>query len=165
VATLLWIIGSGLAMCLASLVGGFSLLLSERAQRDLVLPMVALAAGALLGGALFHMLPAGVEAMGVGSTVWAWTVVGFVSFFVLEQFLHWHHCHRPVHDRHAPQTWLLLLADGLHNLLGGLAVGGAFIQDTRWASSPSWRPSPTRSLRNSGTTESSSGAAGPGPSR
>lgn len=50
---------------------------------------------------------------------------------MLEQFLHWHHCHRAVHHHHTPQTWLLLLADGLHNLLGGLAVGGAYVQDTR----------------------------------
>ncbi len=129
--TLLWIVASGLLMCVIALVGGLALLFSERILGRLMLPMVAIAAGALLGGALFHMLPAGVEAMGPGTAVWAWTAAGFVAFFVLEQFLHWHHCHQLVHDHKAPQTWLLLLADSMHNFLGGLAVGGAYVVDTR----------------------------------
>ena len=52
-------------------------------------------------------------------------------FFVLEQFLHWHHCHRAEHEQHRPLGYLILLADGLHNFIGGLAVGGAFIVDHR----------------------------------
>jgi len=50
---------------------------------------------------------------------------------VLEQFLHWHHCHRTDHSGHRPLGHLILLADGLHNLVGGLAVGGAFMVDIR----------------------------------
>ncbi|MGC8643688.1 MAG: ZIP family metal transporter, partial [Isosphaeraceae bacterium] len=110
-ATVLWIVVSGLLMCAIALVGGLTLFFSERVLGMLVLPMVALSAGALLGGALFHMLPAGVEAMGPGMAVWVWTAVGFIVFLVLEQFLHWHHCHKLVHDHKAPRTWLLLLAD------------------------------------------------------
>ncbi|MGV0872012.1 ZIP family metal transporter [Mycolicibacterium sp. XJ879] len=53
-----------------------------------------------------------------------------VSFHVLEQFLHWHHCHRPI-DEHRPIGYLILAADGLHNLIGGVAVGSAFIIDIR----------------------------------
>jgi zinc and cadmium transporter len=56
-------------------------------------------------------------------------VAGFLAFFVLEQFLHWHHCHRTDHSGHRPLGNLILLADGLHNLIGGLAVGGAFVVD------------------------------------
>jgi zinc and cadmium transporter len=52
------------------------------------------------------------------------------SFHVLEQFLHWHHCHRPITE-HRPLGYLILAADGLHNLIGGLAVGSAFIVDIR----------------------------------
>ncbi|MCB0954471.1 MAG: ZIP family metal transporter, partial [Microthrixaceae bacterium] len=32
---------------------------------------------------------------------------------------------------HRPLGYLILLADGLHNFIGGLAVGGAFIVDIR----------------------------------
>jgi zinc and cadmium transporter len=38
-------------------------------------------------------------------------------FHVLEQFLHWHHCHRPINE-HRPLGYLILAADGLHNLIG-----------------------------------------------
>lgn len=53
-------------------------------------PLVALAAGTLIGGALLHMLPGAVDAMGNQRDVYVWLVGGFLSFFVLEQFLHWH---------------------------------------------------------------------------
>jgi zinc and cadmium transporter len=92
--------------------------------------LVALAAGSLLGGALFHMLPESVAALGNNLTVYAWLAAGLFSFLVLEQFLHWHHCHRPV-GAHRPLGYLILVADGLHNLIGGLAVGSAFVVDTR----------------------------------
>lgn len=49
---------------------------------------------------------------------------------MLEQYLHWHHFHRPV-GAHRPVGYLMVVADGLHNLIGGLAVGRAFVLDTR----------------------------------
>ncbi|MGA1345019.1 MAG: hypothetical protein ACO35E_03475 [Ilumatobacteraceae bacterium] len=39
----------------------------------------------------------------------AWLIVaGFPTLFVLEQFLHWHHCHRAEHVVHRPLGHLLL---------------------------------------------------------
>jgi zinc and cadmium transporter len=58
-------------------------------------------------------------------------LAGYKSFLVLEQLLHWHHCHRAVADCRRPLTYLVLIGDGLHNLLGGLAIGGAFLIDVR----------------------------------
>jgi zinc and cadmium transporter len=102
--------------------------LSEATLKRVLLPFVALAAGSLLGGALFHLLPEAVDQLGNDLDVWVAVVVGVVVFFFLEQFLHWHHCHQPV-SRHRPVGYLILFADGLHNLIGGLAVGGAFVVD------------------------------------
>jgi zinc and cadmium transporter len=73
------------------------------------------------------MLPEAASGMS-GLEPFIWLVGGFVAFLVLEQFLSWHHCHRPL-DQHAPVGKLILLADGLHNLVCGLAVGGAFLID------------------------------------
>ena len=56
-SVLSWIIVTGLAMSALALVGGAVLLMPERVFARVVTPLVALAAGALLGGALFHMLP------------------------------------------------------------------------------------------------------------
>ena len=128
--TFAWITVGGIVMSLLALSGSLTLLLPERAFDRVVPVLVALAAGSLLGGALLHLLPEAVTAMGNQLDVYLWLIAGFVSFFVLEQFLHWHHCHRSV-ARHGPLGYLILIADGVHNFVGGLAVAGAFLVDLR----------------------------------
>lgn len=130
VSVLAWIALSGLAMSALALVGSVSGLMRESLFRRLVLPLVALAAGALLGGAMFHMLPQSLSVLDDTLSVFVWAVAGLFSFHVLEQFLHWHHCHRPVSE-HRPLGYMILAADALHNLIGGLAVGSAFVVDVR----------------------------------
>ncbi len=126
-----WIVAGGIAMSSIALVGSITLLMKDHVFKRLVLPLVAMSAGSLLGGALFHLLPAAIEEMGQGLEPYLWVLAGFSSFFVLEQFLHWHHCHRPTHQHKAPLTYLILIADGVHNFVGGLAVAGAFLADIR----------------------------------
>jgi zinc and cadmium transporter len=128
--TLAWIAVSGLAMSALALTGSLTLVVPEETFKKLVLPLVALAAGSLLGGALFHMLPEAVDEIGNDLRVYAWLAAGLYSFFLLEQYLHWHHCHRPI-AAHRPLGYLILVADGLHNFIGGLAVGSAFVLDHR----------------------------------
>ncbi|MCB0969003.1 MAG: ZIP family metal transporter [Ilumatobacter sp.] len=130
-STLAWIVVAGLGMSALALVGAITIFLPPPALARVLLPMVGLAAGSLLGGAFFRMLPESVDALGNDMDIYLALVVGFLVFFVLEQFLHWHHCHRAEHDEHRPLGYLVLLADGLHNLIGGLAVGGAFVVDLR----------------------------------
>jgi zinc and cadmium transporter len=128
---LLWIVGSGLLMGAIALVGGVTLLLKEETLRLILLPLVAFAAGSLLGGAFFHMIPAGLAAGMSDVAVYSWILGGFAVFFALEQFLHWHHCHRADVACKKPLTYLILIGDGLHNFLGGLAVAGTFLIDIR----------------------------------
>ncbi len=128
--TLAWITVGGIVMSVLALSGSLTLLLPKRSFDRVVPLLVALAAGTLIGGALLHMLPEAVDAMGNELEVYLWLVGGFLSFFVLEQFLHWHHCHRAVAE-HGPLGYLILVADGAHNFIGGLAVAGAFLVDIR----------------------------------
>jgi zinc and cadmium transporter len=128
---LLWIVGSSLLMSAIALVGGVTLVLSERTLERILLPLVAFAAGSLLGGAFFHMIPAGLAAGHGDVMVYALILAGFAVFFGLEQFLHWHHCHRADTECKKPLTYLILIGDGLHNFLGGLAVAGTFLIDIR----------------------------------
>jgi zinc and cadmium transporter len=129
--TFWWIFLSGVLMSAIALVGSVTLLLSEATLNRVIMPLVAFAAGSLLGGAFFHMLPAAmVEAPG-DPTVFLWVLIGFTLFFALEQFLHWHHCHRASSDCKKPLTYLILLGDGLHNFLGGLGVASVFLIDVR----------------------------------
>src|SRR5574339_180437 len=75
-----------------ALAGGAALLFSSRSFRRLLLPLVAFAAGTLLGGALLHMLPESLDQFGAHTIVFVCVIAGFVVFFFVEQFLQWHHC-------------------------------------------------------------------------
>lgn len=118
-------------MSALALVGSVTLILNESTLRKILLPLVAFSAGSLIGGAFFHMIPAAADHYGAGPQLYLWVMLGFTLFFALEQFLHWHHCHRSSADRREPLTHLILLGDGLHNFLGGLAVAGTFLLDIR----------------------------------
>jgi zinc and cadmium transporter len=128
---LAWIVAGGLGMSAIAMVGSATLVLSERTLQRLLLPLVAFAAGSLLGGAFFHMLPVGLGAGMSDTTVYGLVLSGFGVFFALEQFLHWHHCHRADIPCKKPLTYLILIGDGLHNFLGGLAVASTFLIDIR----------------------------------
>jgi len=128
--TILWIFSSGLFMSVIALIGSVTLFLNEATLKKLLLPLVALAAGSLLGGAVIHMIPAAIEKSGNQLSVYLWILLGFTLFLALEQFLHWHHCHRAPSE-HRPLTYLILIADGVHNFIGGLAVAEAFLIDVR----------------------------------
>jgi zinc and cadmium transporter len=128
---LLWIVVGGLLMSGIALVGGVTLLLKEQTLARVILPLVAFAAGALLGGAFFHMLPAALDGMSDPLSMYGWAALGFLSFFALEQLLHWHHCRRAGSSCRKPLTYLILVGDALHNFLGGLGVAGVFLVDSR----------------------------------
>lgn len=129
--TLGWITLSGLLMSSIALIGSVTLVLKPDTLKKILLPLVALSAGSLIGGALFHMLPNAVAASDNRMQTWVAAGCGFSTFFALEQFLHWHHCHRAQIDCKKPLTYLILIGDGLHNLIGGMAVAGTFIVDIR----------------------------------
>ncbi len=128
---LVWIILSGVAMSAIALVGSVTLLLSESTLKRITLPLVAFAAGSLLGGAFLHMIPAAVTESRSGNGIFLWILIGFSAFFVVEQFMHWHHCHREYSDCKQPVGYLILFGDGIHNFTGGLAVASAFMVDIR----------------------------------
>ena len=128
--TLGWIVASGLAMSAIALIGAVTMALSERTRERLILPLVAFSAGSLLGGALLHMIPESIERSNGAHSTYLWILVGFTTFFALEQFMHWHHhWHHDTTDRKSPLGYLMLAGDSLHNFLGGVAVAGAFLVD------------------------------------
>lgn len=134
-STLTYIIVFGLLMALIALTGAITLLLKESLLERLLIPLVAFSAGSLMGGALFHMLPSALHhshELHQELVPYLWLAAGFVSFLILEQLLHWHHCHRTPSKHHKhPLTYLMLVADGVHNFVGGLVVGASFVIDIR----------------------------------
>ena len=59
-------------MSAIALVGSATLILKESTLERIVLPLVAFAAGSLLGGAFFHMIPAALDRVStlLGTFVW-----------------------------------------------------------------------------------------------
>jgi zinc and cadmium transporter len=107
-------------------------------QRRLPL-LVSLAAGVLLGGAVLHLLPEAVEALGPGLRLPLLFLAGFLSFFVLERYL-WFHHHGPAGERPGhglevdcphphPVVVMNLVGDAVHNLIDGMAIGAAYLID------------------------------------
>jgi zinc and cadmium transporter len=128
---LVWIIVGGVLMSAIAMVGSVTLVLKSATLDRLLLPLVAFAAGSLIGGAFFHMIPAAIAEIGDALIVGIVIAAGFTAFFLLEQLLHWHHCRRASSDCKQPLTYLILIGDGLHNFLGGMAIAGTFLIDVR----------------------------------
>jgi len=84
-------------------------------------------AGALLSGAFFHLIPEALEKIPV-TNVFAYLMIGFILFFLIERFLHWHHCHRyGAKCKTHPVSYLILIGDGVHNFIDGIIIGVSFI--------------------------------------
>lgn len=126
-----WIILSTTGLSLISLVGVFVLFFNDQLIKKIILWLVAFSAGALLAGALLEMIPEAINKFGNNQAVFLWVIGGFSVFFLLEQFIHWHHCHNLSCDHKESVGYLVLIADGLHNFIDGLAIAGAFIVDVR----------------------------------
>jgi zinc and cadmium transporter len=136
VSDLAWILVGGVGLASLSLIGGLTSWLAGGALHALLRPLVAFAAGSLLGSVFFHLIPTATEASPDRghATTYVWVLLGFATFLALEQFLHWHHCHTGEphsHGTRKPMTYLILFGDALHNFLDGLSVTSAFLLDPR----------------------------------
>ncbi len=112
-----------------SLVGVFFLALKKERLANLQLVLVGLATGSLLGGAFFHLLPESFEAFDHSMTAPLLLTVGFMIFFILERFLHWHHNHTEGINSTStikPFGTVNLVADMFHNFLDGVLIAAAY---------------------------------------
>lgn len=120
-----WAMGSTILISLISLVGAITLFLNEKILNKIVLLLVGFSAGALLGGAFFHLLPEATEQVDA-KIVYLWVIFGILAFFALEKLLYWRHCHKDKCEIHA-FTYLNLVGDGFHNLIDGMVIAASYL--------------------------------------
>jgi len=128
-----WIgaVGSTLLVSLLSFTG--ILLLAMRANRlkQMVFILVSFAVGALFGNTFFMLIPESFAMIENTQLIGLLIVLGLVVMFILEKFIHWHHCHNVSHDHDAaPLGYISLITDSLHNFTDGVLIAAA------WMASP-----------------------------
>jgi zinc and cadmium transporter len=113
---------------LLGLIGIFSFFISKKFLNKIILTLVAFAAGALLGGAFFHLIPESIKELSLIITI-ILTIAGFCIFFLVEKLLHWHYCRDEghCHNHEHPYVYLLLIGSSIHNFIDGLLIAGSFI--------------------------------------
>lgn len=121
----LWILAASLIDSLLAFVGAMSLLLKKGIFEKLIFALVSFAAGTLLAGAFFHMIPESLQRIQAMSA-FIIVVLGFCAFFIIERILHWHHCHKGLCNVH-PVSWLILIGDGIHNFIDGAVIATSFL--------------------------------------
>ncbi|MEM2988064.1 MAG: ZIP family metal transporter [Candidatus Bathyarchaeia archaeon] len=123
---LIAILASVTAVSLIAFIGIVFIGLKEDKLKRLTMVLVGFASGTLIGGAFFHLLPESLTPENDATTVFWCVIVGIISFFTLEKFFYWPHCHEKECPTHT-FVYLNLLGDGIHNFIDGMVIAATFM--------------------------------------
>lgn len=120
------------AVSAVSLSGVIVLFLHQKFLRVIISPLVSFSTGALLGDVFLHMLPEMTSEGPAPVSAWLFVLLGVILSFILEKFIHWHHCHSAEgEEHHHPVGIMNLVGDFMHNGIDGLLIAGSYMIDTR----------------------------------
>ena len=122
---------SVLIVSLISLVGIITFALKTKKLKQVIIFLVSFAAGSLFGGAFIHLLPEAADKMGYGVRLSLYTLAGILFFYLLENVIHWRHCHVPTSSSHPhPLGIMNLVGDGFHNFIDGMVIAASYMAST-----------------------------------
>ncbi len=128
---------SVIIVSLISIVGILTFLLSHKRLRSLLSYLVSFSVGGLFGDAFIHLIPEAVEEVGFELNMSLCVLLGLLSSFIIEKFIHWRHCHIPTSEEHPhPFAYMNLLGDAVHNFIDGLLIAGSYLYAYMYASLP-----------------------------
>jgi zinc and cadmium transporter len=118
-----WILGAAILDSLLGFTGIFSLYFKDDLVHRISFYLTAFAAGALMGGAFFHLIPeALVSFEPIQMSIFI--LAGFAAFLAIEGYFHWHH-HEDCEIH--PFTYVMVIGDAIHNAIDGFVIAAAFI--------------------------------------
>ncbi len=124
----IYIILSVLIVSVISLVGIFFIFMRKSKLEKLLIFLVALSAGTMFGGAFFHLIPELVDSGNFTLNTSFLILGGIIFFFIVENFIHWRHCHVPTSKNHPHHLGVMnLVGDGIHNFIDGLIIAASYI--------------------------------------
>ena len=123
---LFWILASTTLVSLISLVGIFTLSIKDNLLHKILFCLIGFSAGALIGGAFLHILPECLEKNN-SNAVFSYLILGIITFFLMERYLHWRHCHEEGDCKIHAFTYLNLVGDGFHNFIDGMVIATSFM--------------------------------------
>jgi zinc and cadmium transporter len=122
---------SVIIVSLISFIGLFTLSLQAATLKRLMFILISFAAGTLLGDVFLHIFPEIIKEAGFALPMGLAILCAMLAFYVLENFIHWHHYHYVADEDKHPVGMLNLVGDGLHNLIDGMIIGSAYLVDLR----------------------------------
>ena len=134
-----WIILFSLVGGVLSVIAASVFLILPQSWRERLIPhLVSFAIGALLSAALVALIPHAAESENMDFHTLGLTILlGVLGFFLLEKMVLWRHCHSHDCEVHTPEPHhhekaagtLVLIGDGIHNLIDGVLIAAAFLTD------------------------------------
>lgn len=122
---LIWILLSTILISLIGLIGIIFFFVKDKYLKKMLIFLVSFASGALLSGALYHLFIESLEHLELKESITI-LIIGFLLFFLLENLFFWHHCHKYRCNIHS-FTYLVILADVLHNFIDGLIISSSYL--------------------------------------